>query len=675
MASVSINGKKIEVEEGLTVIQACEAAGVEIPRFCYHEKLEIAGNCRMCLVEVEGVKKPVASCAQAVSDGMKIQTDSPMVKKARNGVMEFLLINHPLDCPICDQGGECDLQEQALYYGRAENRFSECKRSVESKNFGPLIKTFMNRCIHCTRCVRFIEDVAGTNELGAIGRGEGMEITTAIEGSLTSELSGNIIDLCPVGALTSNPFAYKARSWELQNTDSISIFDSIGSNIILQSKGREILRVLPKVNEEINEEWVSDKARFCYDGLKYQRLDRFYRKKGTKLVQCSELDAFNVLQDRLNFSDSENIISICGALTDLETMVAAQEFMNCLNAPNSCESRLNGLQLTSEDTGFYKLNSTLKGIEDSDCILIIGSNTRIEAPILNARIRKAVVKNGATAAVIGNAHQLNFPYKHISENPWAIKQLILGEHYFAKELLSAKKPCIIVGINVFTGEDAEAFKYHLKSLAQKFKVVTEEWNGFNVLPLHASTVGALTLGFHMENFEAKLKNCEVLLAFGADELDPLKIPVETFVAYFGHHGDVMANRADIILPTAAFSEKHSTYINAEGRAQIANYAVNPPSDVVLEEWKMLSKLSTHLGLNFPINSAAALMQLLMKRVPYIKNLGAANGNMVSANKGKLRDFKHDGFSYPIQNFYMTDTISRASKTMAECTRKLLNPAA
>lgn len=671
MVNVSINGKKVDVEEGVTIIQACESTGVEIPRFCYHEKLEIAGNCRMCLVEVKGARKPVASCAQTVSEGMEVLTSSEMVEKARKGVMEFLLINHPLDCPICDQGGECDLQEQALHYGKAENRFDECKRSVESKDFGPLIKTFMNRCIHCTRCVRFIEDIAGTNELGAINRGEGMEITTAIEGSLTSELSGNIIDLCPVGALTSNPFAYKARSWELKNTDSIDIFDSLGSNIILQSKGREVLRVLPKVNESINEEWISDKVRFCYDGLKYQRLDRFYRKRAGKLTECNQLDVFASLKEKLSFADPGKILSIFGNLTDLETMVCASSFMQTLGAENNCESRQNDLGINSDDIGFYKLNSTLDGIEQSDCILIIGSNPKIEAPILNARIRGATVKNHASVGVIGNDEELNFPYNHLSNNPWSIKQINSDEHPFSKKLQAAKRPCVIVGINVFVGEDAEAFKYHLCEMVKKFDIVSDDWNGFNVLPLHASTIGGLELGMCIPDFKKKLSSSEVILLFGADEIDESKIPASAFVAYIGHHGDRLINRADVIIPACAFSEKRSTFINAQGMVQIANKAVDAPSSCVVEEWMFLYKLAKFMELDYRIDSESEVIKTLLKNLPHTKHLGKISVDVISLEKGKMRDFKSDSFSYPIKNFYMTDSISRASKTMAECTLKLL----
>lgn len=660
MIEVAIDGKKFSVEPGITIIQACELAGIEVPRFCYHERLAIAGNCRMCLVEVEGVRKPVASCAQAVAPNMKISTKSAMVEKARNGVMEFLLINHPLDCPICDQGGECDLQEQALHYGRAETSFEECKRSVEHKNFGPLIKTFMNRCIHCTRCVRFIENVAGTHELGAIHRGEHMEIVAEHDGPLKSELSGNIIDLCPVGALTSGPFAYKARAWELRDTDSIDVFDALGSNIILQSKGREVMRVLPRVNEEINEEWITDKVRFCYDGLKYRRLDRFYVKKHGELQEATKVEALDAIAQKIENVNPQDLMAIAGDKTDLETMVAIKGFMKAVGAFGNQDFREDFVDLSPTEIGLALLNSGMAGIEEADHIFIIGSNPRLEAPLLNARIRKAVVQNGASVSVIGEEFDLTYPHTHVSKNPWVLNQINNKEHDHYQVLKAAKRLCVVVGISVFARSDSAAFKHHIMQLVKNFKVINEDRNGLNVLPLNASTVGGLRLQFTAENYPQQLAAAKVVFLFAADNINPHSIPKDAYIVYVGHHGDRMAELADVIVPAPAFCEKESSYFNAFNQRQVAYKAVSAPTDQVLEEWQFLQGLAAHMQLHYPLQSFADVRKALDEQL----GGGSDVVKMLRAVHYKPKSFIHDEFFYPIKNFYKTDTITRASKVMS-----------
>jgi NADH-quinone oxidoreductase subunit G len=676
MAIVTVDGKQIEVADGSTVLQACEAAGAEIPRFCYHERLSIAGNCRMCLVKVEKMPKPVASCAQPINDGMNITTNSLEVKKMREGVMEFLLINHPLDCPICDQAGECDLQDQAMAYGKGNNRFHENKRAVEDKNMGPLVKTSMTRCIHCTRCVRFMEDVAGTNELGAVHRGEDMQITTYLEKNITSELSGNIIDLCPVGALTSKPYAFKARPWELVKTDSIDVMDAVGSNIRLDSRGPEVMRVLPRVHDDINEEWISDKTRFAYDGLNYQRLDTPMVRKDGKLVEASWEEALSQLAKALSSSDSNNVGAIAGDMVDVETMLAAKLFLKAYGS-KSFDCRQDGSVLDAQDRSSYIFNTTISGIEKADFCLIVGSNPRHEAPILNARILKAIKNNGLKVALIGEPVDLGYEYKHIGENPWLLKQIADGQHPFNESLGGFSKPMLILGSGALAREDGDASLYYARKLAARYNFVQAGWNGFNVLQRAASRVGGLDVSFLPETggkntIEMITSDMDVLFLLGADELNLSKLKKSTTVVYIGHHGDVGATSADIILPAPSYTEKDGTFVNLEGRVQQANRAVLPKGEAK-EEWRIFSVLAEVMGLDVKYKSLDDLRKLMVKQNTVFKHLDEVRTEKFDFDSGRAKDFMYDKFVNPISNFYMTDPISRNSRTMAECTQQFLKP--
>lgn len=669
MPIVTVDGKQVEVQNGMTVLQACEAAGAEIPRFCYHERLHIAGNCRMCLVSLEKAPKPVASCSQPIADGMVIHTNTPEVKKMREGVMEFMLINHPLDCPICDQGGECDLQDQAMEYGRGESRFEEEKRAVKDKDMGPLVKTHMTRCIHCTRCVRFMEDIAGTNELGAVNRGEDMEITTYVEKSIASELSGNIIDLCPVGALTSKPYAFKARSWELTNVESIDVLDAVGSAIRVDTFGREVMRILPRLHEEINEEWISDKTRFAYDGLKYQRLDVPMKKVGGKLTPTSWDDAYKTIADKLAKSSSEKIGAIAGDMTDVESMFAMKEMLNALGS-YSHDCRQDGSKLSNAERGLYIFNTTIEGIEKADFCLIVGSNPRHEAAILNARIRKAQLNSGMEVAVIGENIDLNYEYKHLGNNPWLLKQLTEGSHPFCKQLAQYKNPIIIIGSGVMARDDYDATIYHAKKLAVKYGFLRADWNGFNVLQRAASRVGGLDIGFipggkSLSTTEMLEEDMDVLFLMGADEVKVSS--KKTFIIYIGSHGDKGAQQADVILPSAAYTEKSATYVNLEGRVQRTKLAVFAPNEAK-EDWLIIKELSWKAGVQLDYKSVADIRVKMAAENAIFANLDVVTKHTISQEVGKMKDFSSDSYENPIQNFYMTDPISRASRTMAECTK-------
>ncbi|AEI89446.1 MAG: NADH-quinone oxidoreductase subunit NuoG [Candidatus Midichloria mitochondrii] len=674
MAKLTVNGIEIEVPNGATVLQACEAAGAEIPRFCYHEKLAIAGNCRMCLVEIEKSPKPVASCAQPVAEGMIVHTDTAMVKKAREGVMEFLLINHPLDCPICDQGGECDLQDQALKYGNGYSRFEDEKRAVVDKYMGPLISTNMNRCIHCTRCVRFLEDVAGTNELGAIGRGEDVEITTYIGKAVSSELSGNIIDLCPVGALTAKPYEFQFRSWELKRTNSIDVLDAVGSNIVINSRGTEVMRILPNPNDDINEEWISDKTRFAYDGLKYQRLDIPMIKKDGKLEPCDWDTASTEIKNKILATNPQKVGAVAGDFTDVETMFLAKKLLKSLGS-DSYDCRQDGSLLDNSERWFYTFGTTISGIEKADLCLIVGSNPRHEAAIINARIRKVFLHNKTQIALIGEKVDLQYDYKHLGNNPWILKQIAEGEHPFSEQLKTAKNPIIIVGAAVFTRPDFEAFVYYLKKMCTQFDIIRDDWNGFNILHTSASRVGGLDIGFIPEsksiNIQNILEDSKVLFLFGADEVDLKKIPQDTFVIYQGHHGDKGAYRADIILPSAAYTEKDSTYVNTEGRVQ-RTYAAVPPPRYAKSDWEIVNALAKLLKVDLGINSLSELRRAIAKEFSIFQYVDSVIPSEVKINPGKMREFEKDSFTNPNKNFYMSDCISRNSKTMAQCTQEILN---
>jgi NADH-quinone oxidoreductase subunit G len=598
MAKVTIDGIEVEVPNGSSVIQAADAAGIEIPRFCYHERLSIAGNCRMCLVEIEKTPKPVASCGQPVADGMIVHTDTEMVRRGRRGVMEFLLINHPLDCPICDQGGECDLQDEAVGYGRDYSRYDENKRSVGQKDWGPLVKTVMTRCIHCTRCIRFTSEVAGVPELGATRRGEEMEVGTYVQKALSSELSGNIIDLCPVGALTAKPQAFSYRTWEFRKTDSIDVLDAVGTNIRVDARGAEVVRILPRINDEVNEEWIGDKSRFAVDGLKRRRLDRPWLRQGGKLRAASWEAAFAAIAKRIIGMPGDRIGAIAGDLCDAESMLALKQMMTALGSQN-LDCRQDGAALDASRREFYLFNTTIAGIEEADALLIIGSNPRREAPVLNARIRKRWVRGNFPVGVIGEAVDLTYPYEHVGGGPDAFAGLGSGEHGFSEILKNARKPMVILGGDALTGPNGAAVLAAVWKLAADFGMLTADWHGFNILHTAAARVGALDLGFLPGPAGKDLAGMmnggvDALWLLGADAFDTAKIGADTFVIYQGHHGDAGAARADVILPGAAYTEKHGTYVNLEGRVQQGLMAVRPPGEA-REDWRILRAVSAYLG--------------------------------------------------------------------------------
>ncbi len=672
MTKLLIDGIEVDVPAHYTVLQACEAAGAEVPRFCFHERLSVAGNCRMCLVEVKGgPPKPQASCAIGVRDLRPgpngeppvISTKSPMVKKAREGVMEFLLINHPLDCPICDQGGECDLQDQAMAYGVDKSRYAENKRAVEDKNIGPLVKTTMTRCIHCTRCVRFTQEVAGVGDLGAIGRGEDMEITTYLEAGMASEMQGNIVDLCPVGALTSKPYQNRSRPWELSKTESIDIMDALGSNIRVDSRGKEVLRILPRVNEAINEEWISDKTRHVVDGLKTQRLDRPYIRENGRLRVASWQEAFAAIAKRVKAAKPAGIGAIGGALAAVEDLFAVKTLLNALGSQNTDMQGRGGLD-PAYGRASYLFNSTIEGIEAADAIMIIGSNPRREAPVLNARIRKRSLMGGLLLGVVGAKVDLTYDYNHLGADPAAL--LKFATHAPAKK----DKPMLIMGAGAFDRPDGAAVMATAAQAALALGVVKDGWNGFNILHSAASMVGALDIGFVPgkvgRDLASMLKGgMDVLFNLGADEID---IPAGAFVIYQGTHGDRGAHRADVILPGAAYTEKSATYVNTEGRPQMTNRAVFPPGEA-REDWAIIRALSETLGTTLPFDNLQQLRTGLYKAVPHlaaIDQITTADPAAVTKRaKGnaKLSDVP---FTETVPDFYLTNPIARASATLAEC---------
>ena len=685
MPKLIVDGTEVEVEDGLTLLQACEEAGAEIPRFCYHERLSIAGNCRMCLVEVKGAPKPQASCALSVNDlrpgpdgePPEVFTKSPQVKKAREGVMEFLLINHPLDCPICDQGGECDLQDQAMAYGIDKNRFAENKRSVEDKHIGPLVKTIMTRCIHCTRCVRFSTEVAGVTELGAIGRGEDMEITTYLEQAMLSELQGNVIDLCPVGALTSKPYAFSARPWELRKTESVDVMDAVGSNIRVDSRGREVMRVMPRLNEDVNEEWISDKTRFIWDGLRTQRLDRPYIREGGQLREASWAEAFDAVVAKLTSTDASKIGAIAGDLCGVEDMFALRDLMDAMGVKNiDCRQDGSTLGAAGGRAG-YLFNSTIAGIEDADAILLIGTNPRVEAAVLNARIRKAWLASRLPIGVIGDRADLSYGYHYLGAGGETLSQMSAGTHKFAKALADAKRPLIIVGQGAITRTDGHSVLGHAAKTAVACGAVTEGWNGFSVLHTAAARVGGLDLcflpredgGLGTRDILAGAKSgaIEMVYLLGTDEIDIDSLG-SAFVVYQGTHGDAAAHRADVILPGAAYTEKSALYVNTEGRPQLGRRAVFPPGDA-REDWTIVRALSEVAGHTLPYNTLDQLRAALHAECPHLE----MRDEVQPADASKLRELaaaagQLDGaaFHSAVDNFYLTNPIARASKIMAEC---------
>ncbi len=676
MPKLTIDGIAVEVPPNTTILQAAESVGVEIPRFCYHDRLSIAGNCRMCLVDVEKSPKPVASCAMPVGEGMVVHTKSDRANKARGGVMEFLLINHPLDCPICDQGGECDLQDQAMAYGFDRGRFHENKRAVKDKYMGPVVETVMTRCIHCTRCVRFATEVAGVPQLGATGRGEDMEITTYLEGALSSELSGNVVDLCPVGALTSKPYAFNARPWELRKTESVDVMDAVGTNVRLDARGRVVLRVLPRVNEDVNEEWMADKSRHAVDGLRYQRLDQPYVRKNGKLQPASWDEAFGAIVTKIKGLPGSKIAALAGDTVDAESMMVLKDLLTALGSGN-LDCRQDGAALDPSVRASYIFNSTIAGIEQADAILIVGSNPRKEAPVLNARIRKRYLRGGVAIATVGDAIDLTYKYEHLGADAGLLSRIADGSHPFAATLKSAKKPMIIVGMAALTRADGAAVLAAAKSVADNCGLVKDGWNGFNVLHTAASRVGGLDLGFvpgaggkDTRGILAGASGGEIEAVYllGADEINTAKLG-KAFVIYQGHHGDRGAHRADVVLPGAAYTEKDGTYVNTEGRVQRGLRAVFPPGDA-REDWTIIRALSEKLGKTLPYDSIGQVRA----RMYYVNPLFSG------VDKAQAADWKPfgaagavaaTGFDYPVKNYYMTDPISRASRTMAQCTEEFV----
>ena len=680
MAKLKVDGKEIEVPDHYTLLQAAEAAGAEVPRFCFHERLSIAGNCRMCLVEVKGgPPKPQASCAMGVRDlrpgpngePPEMFTNSPMVKKAREGVMEFLLINHPLDCPICDQGGECDLQDQAMAFGVDSSRFHENKRAVEDKYIGPLVKTIMTRCIHCTRCVRFTTEVAGISELGLIGRGEDAEITTYLEQAMTSELQGNVIDLCPVGALTSKPFAFTARPWELNKTESVDVMDAVGSAIRVDTRGREVMRVMPRNNDQVNEEWISDKTRFIWDGLRTQRLDRPYVRKGGKLAPASWSEAFAAIKDAVGKAAPEKIGAIAGDLAAVEEMYALKLLVSSLGSAN-VDCRQDGAALDPVlGRGSYIFNSTIEGIEQADAILIVGANPRFEASVLNARIRKRFRAGPLPIGVIGEMGDLRYDYEALGAGPETLKDLGDGNGKFFDKLKKAEKPLVIVGQGAIARADGAAVLGLAAKLASAVGAVKDGWNGFAVLHHAAARVGGLDIGFVPgeggKDVAGMTADSDVLFLLGADELDMSKVSAGC-VVYIGTHGDAGAHRADVILPASAYTEKSGTYVNTEGRVQMTNRAGFAPGEA-REDWAIIRALSDVLGKKLPFDSLAQLRAKLYGEVPHLARIDRIEAGSADdvAKAAKLGGRLAKGaFVSPVRDFYLTNPIARASAVMAEC---------
>ena len=702
-----VDGKEIEADDSITLLQACEQAGAEIPRFCYHERLSVAGNCRMCLVEWVGAPKPQASCALQVKDifpnkdgtPAKINTTSPYARKAREGVMEFLLINHPLDCPICDQGGECDLQDQAMGYGRAAfHRFNENKRAVEDKYMGPLVKTIMTRCIQCTRCVRFATEVAGVPDLGATGRGEDMEITTYLEKAFASELSGNVVDLCPVGALTSKPYAFNARPWELRKTESVDVMDAQGCNIRVDTRGSQVMRVLPRLNEEVNEEWISDKARHACDGLNRQRLDRPYVRVNGKLKPASWQEAFAAIAARVKATTPGKMAAIVGDLAAAEEIKALKDLMGSLRVTN-LDCRQDGAKIGLGANGeklprqTYLFNATILGVEAADAILLVGANPRWEAPVLNARIRKAWLASCVKIASIGPAVDLTYPVQQLGTDIAVLEQIANGSHEFAKVLIDAKRPMIVLGSGVLTRKDGAAILRLAAKIAAETGMIGPAgthaeggWNGFNLLHTAASRVAALDLGFLPAGGArdvarivdgAQKGEIDFIYLLGADEIDVAHLG-RTFVVYQGSHGDAGAHHADVILPGAAYTEKDGLYVNFEGRVQRGRRATFPPGEAK-EDWAILRALSEVLGVKLPYDNRAALVAAIEKDVTHFATLNSApvHADTSAATWEAVGDsdvLDSASVTYAITDYYLTNPIARASETMAKCSQELVHGA-
>jgi len=672
MLKLKVNEIDIDVEEGLTVLQACEKAGVEIPRFCYHEKLSIAGNCRMCLVELEKSPKPVASCAMPAAEGMNIKTNTEFVEKARKGVMEFLLANHPLDCPVCDQGGECDLQDQSMFYGVDKSRYKENKREVSEKNMGPLIKTQMTRCIHCTRCVRFATEVAGVTEIGAIGRGEDMEITTYLEQSMQSELSANVVDLCPVGALTSKPYVFEARPWELKKTESIDVMDAIGSNIRVDTYGWEVKRILPRINEDINEEWISDKTRYACDGLLNQRLDTPYIKYNGKFEKASWNEVFNIIKSKFKNTNKDKICGMSGDLVNMETLYIFKEFFNKTLGSYEVESRSDHTYLNPQNRENYLFNSTINGIEEADFILLIGSNPRYEATILNARIRKAYLQNKTQIISLSDVGDLTYPYESLGGDIESIKKITENNHKVSNLIKEAKKPLIIFGQSSLKTKSAKYIFESIKYFLEKNNKISHEWNSLNTISENASTVGGFDLGLYktVDGSNEVLKDLEnhmyeIVYLLGVDNLKFEK--KNEFIIYQGSHGDKGAEIADIILPGAAYTEQNGYFTNLEGKMQKAYKASYPPEQAK-EDWLIINELAEAMNHRKLFNDKDELDSSLLNQINlYIEK----NKSIKSSNVENLK-FKQDILKVKNEDYYYSNAIARASKTMLECKKAKIN---
>ncbi len=663
MLKLKVNDIDVEVEEGLTVLQACEKAGVEIPRFCYHEKLSIAGNCRMCLVEMEKSPKPIASCAMPATEGMNIKTNTAFVEKARKGVMEFLLANHPLDCPVCDQGGECDLQDQSMFYGVDKSRFKENKRSVPEKNMGPLIKTQMTRCIHCTRCVRFATEIAGVPEIGAIGRGEDMQITTYLEQSVQSELSGNVIDLCPVGALTSKPYVFEARPWELKKTESIDVMDGVGSNIRVDTYGWEVKRVLPIINEDINEEWISDKTRYACDGLSNQRLDAPFIKYNGKFEKASWEEVFKIIKSKINNTSKDKIAGFVGDLTNMETSYIFREFFDRTLNTNNYESRSSNYFINTDERDNYLFNSSINGIEESDLIFLIGANPRFESTILNARIRKSFINNSTQIISLNDVGDLTYPYQFLDGQTKTIVNIFEDNDEISNKIKNSKKPLIILGDSFFRSQSAEFMFNLIKKFLKENNKITDEWNSLNKLTTDASTVGNLDLKLFNEKEDMfdnlKSHKFDIIYLLGQDNLNFTK--KDEFIIYQGSHGDNGAEIADIILPGAAYTEQNGYFTNLEGKLQKAYKASYPPGEAK-EDWQIINELAEFMNNRKLFNDKDELESSMFNFV----NLQKVNKSTKNQNIPTKDNFNNEKLIIDYRDYYFSNVIARASKTMLDC---------
>ena len=666
MPKLKINSTEIEVPAGTSILQAAEMLGIEVPRFCFHDKLSVPANCRMCLVEVKGgPPKPVASCAMACGDNMEVFTNTDMVHKARKGVMEFLLINHPLDCPICDQGGECDLQDQAIGYGFDRSRYHENKRAVKDKNLGPLIKTSMNRCIQCTRCIRFADEIAGVPDLGLLNRGEDVEISTFIEKSISSELSGNLVDVCPVGALTNKPYAFKARPWELSKTESIDVHDAVGSNIRIDARGGEVMRILPRLHEDVNEEWISDRTRYAYDGLKRQRLDRpFIRDAETGRLREAEWDAALIaVATRLTGTAPDKVAALAGDLCDLESVVALRDLMVTRGVSN-LECRIDGARFDASSRASYLFNPTIAGIEQADVVLLVGADPRWEAAMVNARIRKTWLNRRVRVGMIGEFRDPSYPCYDLGRGPSDLQALLDGQGDFAALLAKAERPLIILGMGALRRADGEAIQALAMQLAAQY-TRDASWNGFAMLHTAAGRVGALDAGFfNADGFN--LRDMELVWLLGADDFDLSTIAPDAFVIYQGHHGDAGARRADVILPGAAYTEKDALYVNMEGRVQQAKRAVHPPG-LAREDWKILRALSGVAGQVLPYDSLFELRARIATQWPHLALIDAPPSQHPAVAAVSDKTISPLPFHAMYDGFYQTNAICRASDIMAQCT--------